>query len=258
MRTCRLSEYDHIPVRETNNSENPTTTTKPTCTVCSSKSRSRSRSLSPHSSKPSLTTSRSSPESTSSSIMPIFKQHPNTTINLNTNNNNSNCNRRRRRCPNSLSPASNRSSSTSSLYQQQRRSRSWDDGTVRGGGGGFDKNADYIAPKREFLVEKLVETEAYANEIAKHFSYVKDYLKLETSDLIANSAYVVRQFDADRNRLLELIDLFGQASDDLKSAIYDLTSPKSMQYFRSTQENQFLVKQIDALEIENNVYIYRD
>lgn len=50
-----------------------------------------------------------------------------------------------------------------------------------------------------------------------------------------------------------MVDLYAQASDDLKSAIYDWAQPKTMDFLRLQQENDFLVKQLDAVEIENNV-----
>lgn len=145
-----------------------------------------------------------------------------------------------------------------------RRSRSWDEPSSnhspikrrqqqRGVTAENAAESSFIAPKREYLVEKLVETDAYANEIACHLAYVKDYLRLETSDLVANAAVVCRQFENDQNRLVDLINGFRLASEDLKSALYDLSSPDTMSFIRQKQENEFLVKQVDALEMENNV-----
>jgi hypothetical protein len=144
-----------------------------------------------------------------------------------------------------------------------RRSRSWDEPSSNHSpikrrqqqqrGAENAAESSFIAPKREYLVEKLVETDAYANEIACHLAYVKDYLRLEASDLVANAAVVCRQFENDQNRLVDLIDGFRFASEDLKSALYDLSSPDTMSFIRQKQENEFLVKQVDALEMENNV-----
>lgn len=112
---------------------------------------------------------------------------------------------------------------------------------------------DFITPKREYLVEKLVETESYAQEIAKHLGYVKEHLSLQTNDLIEHSPYVINQLEIDQNRLIEMIGMFSHASQDLKAAVYDWTRPKTMDFLRQQQENDFLVKQLDALEMENNV-----
>lgn len=50
-----------------------------------------------------------------------------------------------------------------------------------------------------------------------------------------------------------MIDTFDEASEDLKEVIYDLSSPKTMDFFRQKQENQFMKTHIDTLEMENNV-----
>lgn len=114
---------------------------------------------------------------------------------------------------------------------------------------------DFLAPKREFLVEKLVETQSYAEEIAKHLAYLRDHLNVKSNDLVAHAPYVMNQLENDRNRLIDLIDLFNQAGGDLKAAVYDWVHPKTMDYLRQQQENDFLVKQLDAVEMENNVLL---
>lgn len=232
-RVCRLGDYeDLIPVKETSNVA--------ACSVC------KPRSLSPF---PATVIQHHHHRQLNTSLPSTIPQ-----VSPSRSNN----------APMSQSPTRRRAS----LSPPPRRSRSWDQSistaaainqSPRAASAGRKSHvkttgeADFLTPKREFLVEKLVETESYAGEIAKHLAYLRDHLNVQSHDLIAHAPYVVDQLENDRNRLIDLIDLFNQAGDDLKSAVYDWAHPKTMDFLRQQQENDFLVKQLDTLEMENNV-----
>lgn len=234
MKTCRLNDFDtKMPI-------NISPIKIPTCEVCT-ETRSRSRSKSP------LVSDRLSSDRS----------------NLNTNNNN-NTSFTKRSCS-SLSPvALNRSFEfidQNATYTMTPRSRSHesilkcpnDEQPIK------VVNDSELEMKRDFLINKLLDSESFASEILAQLSELKDFLKYETldpSNVLHNSIAILKRFDKDRNNLFQLIDLFHLTNNDLKSVIYELTSTKGLSYLRNLQENKFLVKQINHLETENNVFFY--
>ena len=108
----------------------------------------------------------------------------------------------------------------------------------------------------ELLVEKLTETESHANRIVHQLSLMKDFLLMETShphQAIINSSLIIKRFEADRNHLLRQLELYEFANRDLRDIVHSLKSHKSITDIRQLQENSSLIKQIDAVEQENNV-----
>ena len=106
----------------------------------------------------------------------------------------------------------------------------------------------------DHLVKKLVETEISANEIARQLSLLKDFLKIE---LINPQKYLnplnVKHLENERNRLLDHLNAFEFLNHDLKKTILDVTNSATSGDLRRMQENDELVKHIDALEHENHV-----
>ena len=108
----------------------------------------------------------------------------------------------------------------------------------------------------ELLEEKLNETETHINRIVHQLTLMKDFLILETSvppHVLPNVDLIISRYELDRNKLLGQLDLFEFANRDLRDIIHILKSHKSVNDIRHTQENSALLKQIEALEKENNV-----
>lgn len=114
----------------------------------------------------------------------------------------------------------------------------------------------------ELLEEKLNETEAHIGTIAHQLSSLRDFLIVETTSIppqnvIHDSSLIIGRFEVDRNKLIRQMELFEFANRDLRDIIHSLKSHKSANDVRQLQENTALVKQIDALQIENNVYFIK-
>jgi hypothetical protein len=112
----------------------------------------------------------------------------------------------------------------------------------------------------ELLEEKLNETEAHACTIAHQLLSLRDFLIVETSNLpphnvIQDSSLIIGRFEVDRNKLIRQMELFEFANRDLRDIIHNLKSQKTINDVKQLQENTALVKQIDALQIENSVIL---
>ena len=112
----------------------------------------------------------------------------------------------------------------------------------------------------ELLEEKLNETEAHACTIAHQLLSLRDFLIVETTNLpphnvIQDSGLIIGRFEVDRNKLVRQMELFEFANRDLRDIIHNLKSQKTINDVKQLQENTALVKQIDALQIENSVIL---
>jgi len=66
---------------------------------------------------------------------------------------------------------------------------------------------------------------------------------------------IIGRFEVDRNKLIRQMELFEFANRDLRDIIHNLKSQKTINDVKQLQENTALVKQIDALQIENSVIL---
>ena len=109
---------------------------------------------------------------------------------------------------------------------------------------------------RDLLVEKLVETEAYANEIGKHLGLVKDFLACDLTNpcnFLQNAPCILQRFEFDCIELLKRLELFEMSNRELKAVIYDLVDAKVAMGLRVAENNAYLCRNIEALEHENSV-----
>lgn len=248
MRTCRLSEYDHIPVKESKAQPDETNNKSKhagLCSVCKPRSRSRTP---PRPASP-LSSIEYEPDN---SIDNISSARSDSFLNSNLNNNNNTMNDRhhglRRIC--SLSPIpTDRREQHEGTYSKStpNRSKSWNNLSPTGR---LQSENDGTDQKLRALMDQVSQSETCANDIAKQLSSLKEFLQF---DLLGNPRTVVIQLEKQRTQLLRNIDKFHMTNLDVRSMIYDLNSSTSLNSLRYQQENELLVKQIETLELENQV-----
>jgi hypothetical protein len=253
-RTPRLCEFDHIPVRESSTKKNGPKRqqnkleSRSSCEVCST----RSPSVEERAFLKSRPVSRSSCSSCSSnrrSVSPPIKLSRESSCSNNS---------KRRRF--SLSPcALSRLGDPNSTYTKFSRAQSHDSPLVRCSSG-LNNNSDgfiedVVYPCRDFLVERLVETEAHAYEIAKHLGQVRDFMACELSAHVAPTSipFIMQRLEYDRIELLKRLELYELNNRELRGAIYDLVDARSLMNSRTADENNALRRHVEALEAENNV-----
>lgn len=294
MKTCRLSDLDHIPERDSSSSKASSIPAKKTLPICQVCIEARSRSQSPHklteqynnlntnnnnNNYNDLNSSRSSTFLSRTTSDPASLNTSDDYISFNRNRSNkqvpSSKNQRYKSEERRLN-ALNDPNSTYTLPYSRSRSH---DSLMRS----FREDclpyridpisystpppppppyfhdslpASNVINNREFLVQKLIETESFANNIVHQLSLLKDFLIIETNNphqVLHNAPIIIKRFEFDRDELLKQLEFFELANRDLKDTIYDFTSPANLNDLRQLQENSTLIKQIDALEIENNV-----
>ena len=146
----------------------------------------------------------------------------------------------------------NRSRSCDSSIKESLQSRS---PRYRSNSAHLQSTSSVLTNNREKLVERLYETESYATDIAQHVSLLKDFIRREIVNRPIDSVCpdVLCRLEKDSHFLIKKIEIYEQCNRELKDIIYDLTSPDSMDLYREHQTSSALAKQIDCLELENNV-----
>lgn len=121
------------------------------------------------------------------------------------------------------------------------------------------RSESLLLSNKEKLIQKLIESESYANDIVRHLSLVKDFIRTEANinPLQMNfNPILAKRFENDRNILLKQLELFELSNRELKDIVYDLTCKNSNNDLRGQKrqkESTSFLKQIDSLENENMV-----
>jgi hypothetical protein len=109
-----------------------------------------------------------------------------------------------------------------------------------------------LNPQSDILIQKLFETESNANRIASQLSFLKDFIKHE---ILSNDfdPMSFAHLEIERNRLLDQLDSFSMVFNELKAHLYEMNL-NQINGINCNEKNEMLLKQLESLEAENQVF----